>query len=185
MIQVSEPINYLPKEYKSPLHEMICRFLEENKIPFSRVENEPAVTMEDCIAIDKALDVKTAKTLFLCNRQKTNYYLFVTAGNKPFVTKNFSSALGISRVSFASAEMLNEIIGTEIGGATVFGVLRPQACDVQVVFDKEVCDDEWFGCTDGTPTGYMKLRTSDILEKLLPISKHSYKIIDSSRKLED
>ena len=134
--------------------------------------------MEDCIEIDKALDMKTVKTLFLSNRQKTNFYLFVTAGDKPFVTKDFSSALGISRVSFASAEKLDEIIGTKVGATTIFGVLRHEAEDVQVVFDKVVCEDEWYGCSDGTTTGYMKLKTKDILEKLLPYSKHRYTVID-------
>ncbi len=168
----------LPSEYKTPLQEMTYRFLDENSIPFQRVENDEAVTMEDCIEIDRALDMKTVKTLFLCNRQKTNFYLFVTAGDKPFVTKNFSAALGISRVSFASAEMLDEIIGTKVGATTIFGVLRPEAEDVHVIFDKAVCDDEWYGCSDGTTTGYMKLKTSDILETLLPYSKHRFTVID-------
>ena len=178
MIHVSQPMTDLPSEYKTPLQEMTYKFLDENHIPFQRVENDEAVTMEDCIEIDKALDMKTVKTLFLCNRQKTSFYLFVTAGDKPFVTKNFSSALGISRVSFASAEMLDEIIGTKVGATTIFGVLRPEAEDVRVVFDKEVCDDEWYGCSDGTTTGYMKLKTSDILEKLLPYTKHSCTVIN-------
>ena len=178
MIHVSKPTSDLPSEYKTPLQEMTYKFLDENGIPFSRVDNDEAVTMEDCIEIDKALDMKTVKTLFLCNRQKTNFYLFVTAGDKPFVTKNFSSALGISRVSFASAEMLDEIIGTKVGATTIFGVLRSEADDVQVVFDREVCEDEWFGCSDGTTTGYLKLKTEDILKKLLPYSKHDYKVID-------
>ena len=178
MIHVSEPMTDLPKEYKTPLQEMTYKFLDENNIPFSRVENDEAVTMEDCIEIDKALDMKTVKTLFLCNRQKTSFYLFVTAGNKPFVTKDFSSALGISRVSFASAEMLDEIIGTKVGATTIFGVLRKAAEDVHVVFDKEVCNDEWFGCSDGTTTGYMKLKTEDVLKKLLPYSKHRYTVIE-------
>lgn len=178
MIRVSEPMTNLPKEYKTELQEKTYRFLQENNIPFLRVENDEAVTMEDCVEIDKALNMKTVKTLFLCNRQKTNFYLFVTAGDKPFVTKDFSSALGISRVSFASAEMLDEIIGTKVGATTIFGVLRPQAENVHVVFDKCVCEDEWYGCSDGTTTGYMKLKTSDILEILLPYSKHKYTVID-------
>lgn len=178
VIHVSKPMTDLPKEYKTPLQEMTYKFLNENNIPFSRVENDEAVTMEDCIEIDKALGMKTVKTLFLCNRQKTNFYLFVTAGDKPFVTKDFSHALGISRVSFASAEMLDEIIGTKVGATTIFGVLRREAEDVRVVFDKAVCDDEWYGCSDGTTTGYMKLRTDDILNKLLPYSRHTYEVIE-------
>lgn len=177
MIHVSEPMTDLPQKYKTPLQKMTYKFLSENEIEFSRVENDEAVTMEDCIEIDKALEMKTVKTLFLCNRQKTNFYLFVTAGDKPFVTKDFSAALGISRVSFASAEMLDEIIGTKVGATTIFGVLREEAKSVQVVLDRAVVEDEFYGCSDGTTTGYMKLKTKDILEKLLPYSKHDYVVI--------
>lgn len=178
MIHVSKPTSELPSEYKTPLQEMTYKFLSENNIEFSRVDNDEAVTMEDCIEIDKALDMKTVKTLFLCNRQKTSFYLFVTEGDKPFVTKDFSSALGISRVSFASAEMLDEIIGTKVGATTIFGILRKEAEEVQVVFDKAVCESEWFGCSDGTTTCYMKLKTDDILNKLLPISGHTYEVVE-------
>lgn len=178
MIHVSKPTSELPSEYKTPLQEMTYKFLSENNIEFSRVDNDEAVTMEDCIEIDKALDMKTVKTLFLCNRQKTQFYLFVTEGDKPFVTKDFSSALGISRVSFASAEMLDEIIGTKVGATTIFGVLREQAQEVRVVFDKAVCESEWFGCSDGTTSCYMKLKTDDILNKLLPSSGHTYEVIE-------
>lgn len=177
MIHVSEPMTDLPQKYKTPLQKMTYKFLSENEIEFSRVENDEAVTMEDCIEIDKALEMKTVKTLFLCNRQKTNFYLFVTAGDKTFVTKDFSAALGISRVSFASAEMLDEIIGTKVGATTIFGVLREEAKSVQVVLDRAVVEDEFYGCSDGTTTGYMKLKTKDILEKLLPYSKHDYVVI--------
>lgn len=177
MIHVSEPMTDLPQKYKTPLQKMTYKFLSENEIEFSRVENDEAVTMEDCIEIDKALEMKTVKTLFLCNRQKTNFYLFVTAGDKTFVTKDFSAALGISRVSFASAEMLDEIIGTKVGATTIFGVLREEAKNVQVVLDRAVVEDEFYGCSDGTTTGYMKLKTKDILEKLLPYSKHDYVVI--------
>ena len=84
----------------------------------------------------------------------------------------------LSEAVAEAAEKLDEIIGTRVGATTIFGVLRPEAEDVQVVFDKVVCEDEWYGCSDGTTTGYMKLKTKDILEKLLPCSKHRYTVID-------
>ena len=41
-----------------------------------------------------------------------------------------------------------------------------------------MCIRDRYGCSDGTTTGYMKLKTKDILEKLLPYSKHRYTVID-------
>ena len=50
--------------------------------------------------VDAILNVHICKNLFLCNRQKTNFYLLVMPGDKPFKTKELSKQMGISRLSF-------------------------------------------------------------------------------------
>lgn len=177
MIHVSEVLTTAPKQYKNELNQKIYEAFAALGIPFERVENDETLTMEDCVAIDERLKVKTAKTLFLCNRQKTNYYLYPTRADKLFVTKDFSKALGISRVSFASAEDLGRIIGVLPGASTILGVLMESAQDVKLIIDREVAEAEYLCCPDGTRTGYIKLRTSDVLEKLVPFSGHSYTVI--------
>ena len=178
MIQVSEVLTTAPECYKNELNQKIYEAFAMLGISFERVENDETLTMEDCLAIDERLDVHTAKTLFLCNRQKTNYYLFPTRGDKPFVTKDFGKALGISRVSFASAEDLEKYIGVLPGASTILGVLMESAKNVHLVIDREIAEAEFLCCPDGTRTGYIKLRTSDVLEKLIPFSGHSYEVID-------
>lgn len=178
MIHVSQPMTTVPEHFSTPLQELIYRTLTRLSIPFQRVENDPAVTMEDCQAIDDRLQMQTVKTLFLCNRQQTAFYLFVTPGDKPFRTKDFSSALGVSRVSFATPEQLEQMMGTIVGSATVFSLLLPTARDVRVVFDRSLESSEWYGCTDGTTTGYMKLRTRDVIDRLLPYTAHTLEWVE-------
>ena len=156
---------------------MVYATLHRHSIDFERIDCDEAITMEDCVLVDEALHVSTVKTLFLCNRQQTNFYLFITTANKPFVTKDFSAALGISRVSFATPELLKNMLGTVVGAATIFGVLLDLENRVQVVIDKEVEAEEFYGCTDGTTTGYMKLRTRWILKDFLAHARHMPKII--------
>ncbi len=134
--------------------------------------------MEDCVQIDAKLGMKMVKTLFLCNRQQTAFYLFITAGDKPFRAKDFSAALNIARVSFAPAELMEQMLGTKIGAATVFSTLIDTENVVQVVFDKDVLSEKWYGCSDGTTTGYMKVKTEFILHKLLPYAKHTATVIE-------
>ena len=178
MIHVSQPMTTVPEHFSTPLQELVYRTLTRLSIPFQRVENDPAITMEDCQAIDDRLQMQTVKTLFLCNRQQTAFYLFVTPGDKPFRTKDFSSALGISRVSFASPEQLERLMGTVVGSATVFSALLASAREVRVVFDRSLADSEWYGCTDGTTTGYMKLRTRDVIDRLLPYTAHTLEWVE-------
>lgn len=178
MFYVSEVKTKAPENFQSELQQKIYETFAGLDIHFERVDNDPAITMEDCVLINERLDMKTVKTLFLCNRQQTNFYLFVTLDGKPFVTKDFSSALGISRVSFATEELLFSMLGTKIGATTVLSSIVDTENKVRIVFDKEVLENEWYGCTDGTTTSYMKLKTSDVLEKYLPFTKHEITVIE-------
>ncbi len=177
MIKVSNVIYAPPKEFKTPLQKLTYEALEKLNIGFSRVDNDEARTMEDCVAINAALECKVVKTLFLCNRQKTKFYLFITEGDKPFVTKNFSRALEISRVSFAPEELLLEKAGVEPGATTVFAVLLDGGNEIKTVIDEDILKEEYFGCTDGTLTTYMKIKTGEVF-KLLDYSKHKAEIIN-------
>ena len=177
MFYVSEPFTTAPAAFRSALQEKTYAALDALQIPYQRVDTDEAITMEDCVQIDEKLDMKMVKTLFLCNRQQTAFYLFITAGDKPFRSKNFSTALDVARVSFAPSEKMETMLGTKIGAATVFSALLDTARDVQIVFDKDVLAEEWYGCSDGTTTGYMKIKTEDIVHKLLPYAKHSYQSI--------
>jgi len=178
MFYVSEVKTEAPKVFESELQQRIYETFADLDIHFERVDNDPAITMEDCALINERLDMKTVKTLFLCNRQQTNFYLFVTLDGKPFVTKDFSSALGISRVSFATEELLFSMLGTKIGATTVLSSIIDTENKVRIIFDIEVLKNEWYGCTDSTTTSYMKLKTSDVLEKYIPFTKHEITVIE-------
>jgi len=82
-------------------------------------------------------------------------------------------ALGAARVSFAPSEDMETMLGTKIGAATVFSSLVDGENKVQIIFDKEVLSEEWYGCSDGTTTGYMKIRTEDVYRKFLPYTQHT------------
>lgn len=178
MIRVSKIQTTCPEEFKTKLQEQVYQTLNKLQIPFERVDTDEAITMEDCTAINQKLNMKMVKTLFLCNRQQTNFYLFITCGDKPFRSKEFSTSLGISRVSFAPAERMESMLGTKIGAATVFSALFDTGNHIQIVFDQAVLAEEFYGCSDGTTTGYMKLKTEDIFPKFLEFTRHTPVIIE-------
>ena len=178
MFYVSEIQTEAPCHFQTPLQKKVYETLEKLQIPFQRVDTDEAITMEDCIAIDEKLDMNMVKTLFLCNRQQTDFYLFITVGNKPFRSKDFCNALGVARVSFAPAEQMEKILGTKIGAATVFSSLLDTEGKVRIVFDREVIAEKWYGCSDGTTTGYIKLQTEDIYQKFLPFTNHTMSVIE-------
>ena len=114
MFYVSEIMKSAPTEFETELQKLVYTTLQALNIPFERVDTDEAITMDDCVVINQKLDMQMVKTLFLCNRQQTEFYLFITAGDKVFKSKDFSHALGISRVSFAPAELLYSMLGTQV-----------------------------------------------------------------------
>ena len=167
MFKVSDPLTTPPPVFSTALQQLVYETFAGMEIPFWRVDTDPGLTMEDCQNIDAKIGVRIVKTLFLCNRQQTEFYLYVTTDDKPFVTRDFCGALGIPRVSFASAEKLWELTGVEVGATTILSAILPQSAPVHLVMDRTVAEGEWFACTDGTPTCFVKLHTRDLLEKYL------------------
>lgn len=164
---VSEPMSTPPQHFESPLQELVYKTFDAKGIPFTRVDTDPGITMEDCQHIDAKIGVRIVKTVFLCNRQQTEFYLYVTSDDKPFVTRDFCGALGIPRVSFASAEKLWELTGVKVGATTILSAILPSAKDIHLVMDADIAQAEWFACTDGTATCFVKIRTSDLRDKYL------------------
>ena len=177
MFYVSEPMSEAPASFKSSVQQRVYETLAALNISFKRVDTDEAITMEDCTAINGVLHMEMVKTLFLCNRQQTDFYLFVTKGEKSFKSKDFSHALSIARVSFAPVELMEQMLGTPLGAATALSVVADTDKRIKVVFDSEVAAMPDYGCSDGTTTGYMKIATTEVLNKYLPFCHHCAEII--------
>ena len=164
---VSEPLSTPPDSFETPLQRLIYETFASAGIAFTRVDTDPGITMEDCAHISAQIGVQIVKTIFLCNRQQTEFYLYVTSHDRPFVTREFCGALGIPRVSFASAEQLWDLTGVRVGATTILSGVWPACAGVHLVMDASIARADWFACTDGTPTCFVKLRTRDLLDKYL------------------
>ena len=177
MFYVSNPISTPPAEFASPLQKRVYETFVTLGIPFERVDTDPGLTMEECQHIDAKIGVRIVKTVFLCNRQQTEFWLYVTSDDKPFITREFCGALGIPRVSFAPAEHLERLTGVKVGATTILSAILPESKGVHLVMDYSVADNEWFACTDGTATCFVKIKTADLLGKYIPESGHIITLI--------
>ena len=137
-------------------------------IPFMRVDHEAADTIPDCKEVEEYLKIRICKNLFLCNRQKTDFYLLLMDGDKPFHTKDLSRQIGSSRLSFAPPEAMADHLGVAPGSATILGLMHDKDHTVRLVLDRSVLDQDTFGCHPCINTSSIGLSMSDVLEKLLP-----------------
>lgn len=162
----SEILSGSPASFKSPTQALIYTSLEKAGIPFSRIESDPGISMDDCLNIDRAFGIETVKTILLTNRQKNKFWLYVTHARKPFITREFGASLGIPRVSFADEELMKSVLGTPHGAATPLGLLRSEAVDVTFVMDRDVADRQKIVVTDGDASGFIAIANSDLFKLL-------------------
>ena len=162
----------LPKEIRS------YDLLDSLGVEYERIDHEPAMTMEVCEAIDAALGATICKNLFLCNRQETDFYLLMMPGDKPFKTKDLSKQLGVSRLSFATAEDMVAMLGVHPGSVTVLGLMNDPENKVQLVMDKPIYEAENGSCHPCISTSTLVMSREDLLEKLLPAVHHEPIVVD-------
>lgn len=160
-------------------------FLDKLGIKYERTDHEHADTMEACFEIDKVLNTIICKNLFLCNRQKTKFYLLMMPGDKPFKTKILSQALGISRLSFADESFMEEFLDIKPGAVSIMGLMNDTENKVQLIIDKCVIENETLGCHPCVNTSSLKLNTKDVIEKFLPAVNHNPLIVDLPYDLQD
>lgn len=156
-------------------------FLDSLGVKYDRIDHEAAFTMEVCEEIDKVLGGKTCKNLFLCNRQKTAFYLLLMPGDKPFKTKDLSQQIGSSRLSFAGEEDMIEILNLTPGSVTILGLMYDKEKRVKLLIDEEVLHDEYFGCHPCINTSSIKMKTSDVFEKVIPALTTEYQKVSLPR----
>lgn len=152
--------------------------LEKLDIPYMRLDHEVTPSIEACHDVDQKLGIEICKNLFLCNSQKTQFYLLLMPGMKKFKTKDLSSQLQVARLSFANETYMEEFLNITPGSVSILGLMNDRDQRVRLVIDREVAESEYLGCHPCINTSSLKVKTEDILEKFLPFTGHDYTVVD-------
>ena len=156
----------LPKEIR------VYNFLDNLGIEYGRVDHEVAMTMEACVWVDKSLGTTMCKNLMLCNRQCTDFYILLTPGDKKFKTSVLSKQIGSSRLSFADGAYMGEFLDITPGALSILGLMNDKENRVKLLIDKDVLTGEYIGVHPCVNTSSLKLKTSDLIDKIIPAMKH-------------
>lgn len=152
--------------------------LDSLGIAYERIDHEAAETMEACAEIDKLLEPAViCKNLFLCNSQKTKFYLLMIPGDKHFKTKEISHQINSPRLSFAPEEFMEEYLDITPGSVSVLGLMNDHADRVQLLVDEDILKGEYVGCHPCINTSSLRLRTRDIFDVFLKAVHHDYLVV--------
>lgn len=159
--------------------------LDSLGIEYRRVDHEHADTIEACEQVEGLLECKICKNLFLTNRQQTDFYLLIMPGEKPFKTKLLSKQIGSARLSFASPEHMEKYLDITPGSVSILGLMNDKSGAVRLLVDRDLLNEEYFGCHPCINTSSLRLKTADVLEKLLPAMGHEPSFVDLPWVIEE
>ena len=161
-------VDRLPREIRT------YDFLDSLQILYQRTDHYRADNMEACNEIDAVLGVTICKNLFLCNRQKTKFYLLMMPGDKKFKTKELSKQINSARLSFAEPDDMLDYLDIEPGAVSIMGLMNDHNGAVKLLIDEDVLRNEYIGCHPCVCTSSLKIKTDDVIKKFLPATGHEY-----------
>ena len=170
-----ERMNGRPENFaeRLPKEQRVYELLDRLEIDYQRVDHEPAMTMEACIAVDEALGAVMCKNLLLCNRQCTDFYLLLMPGDKPFKTSVLSKQIGSSRLSFADGSYMEQFLDITPGSLSVLGLMNDHDHRVRLLIDSDVLEGEFIGVHPCINTSSLRIAVRDLTEKLIPALEHA------------
>ncbi len=167
-----------PEEARTAREDCCYDLLDRLEVPFRRVDHEHADTIRDCELVEDLLGCRICKNLFLTNRQQTDFYLLIMPGEKPFKTKILSKQIGTARLSFGTPEQMEALLDTAPGSASVLGLMNDRENRVRLLVDRELLDEEYFGCHPCRNTSSLRFRTEALFETVLPAVHHAPTFVD-------
>ena len=159
--------------------------LDRLGIAYDRADHDAADTIEACAAVEDVLEAGICKNLFLTNRQQTAFYLLLMPGHKPFRTKDLSHQIGSARLSFASPEHMLELLDITPGSVSVLGLMNDKDGRVSLLIDRDLLKEEFFGCHPCINSSSLKIRTSDVTDKIIPAMHHEIRYVDLPWEVEE
>ncbi len=145
-------------------YDRVKEYLNSMGIQFKIVEHEPAYTTEEADKYIEGYDGVRTKTMFICNKKKTNYYMIIMDDSKRLDMNKFKEIVSEKQMKMASEESLKEKLGIKPGMVSPFGLLNNDEKDVKIYMDKEIITEEimTFHPNDNTKTLF--ITTKDLFK---------------------
>ena len=146
----------------------VCARLEALGIPYAAAEHEPVHTIEDCAVAERLLGARMPKNLFLTPRNQSAFYLLIVRGEAEFRTTDISKQIGSSRLSFAPADKLMELMRTLPGAISPMGLLFDAEHRIRLLMDRALRDEPALVFHPCVNTASLRLTNAAFFERFLP-----------------
>jgi Ala-tRNA(Pro) deacylase len=152
--------------------DFLLEFLEQKGIPTQTWQHEPVFSVEEARHLRGTIAGGHTKNLFLKD-QKGALYLIVALEEARIDLKGAPAKIGAKgRLSFASAERLEEVWGVKPGSVTPFGAMHDREKQVKVVLDAPMMAHERLNFHPLINTLTTTLAAQDLI-RFLELTEHT------------
>lgn len=138
-------------------------FLDRHGIATSTVEHPALHTVEESQALRGAIAGGHTKNLFVKDKKGT-IFLIIAEETRTIDLKTLHKVIGAQgRLSFASAEQMQNLLGVTPGSVTAFGVVNDADHQVRVVLDAGLLAHDMLNCHPLTNTATTTIARDDLL----------------------
>jgi Ala-tRNA(Pro) deacylase len=116
-------------------------FLDAHGIAQTTLEHEAVYRVDEGHEIKAALPGGHTKNLFLKDG-KDQLWLICALGETSIDLKRLPPVIGAARLSFGSAELMQDVLGVTPGSVTLFALINDKARRVKLVLDKALLQPE-------------------------------------------
>lgn len=150
-------------------------FLDTLGIEHKTVTHPPLFTVEESQALRGAIPGGHTKNLFVKDK-KSQLFLLVAPEEAAIELKSLHRLLGATgRFSFASAELMRELLGVEPGSVTPFGLINDKESRVSVVLDRDMMKNDILNYHPLANTMTTSIASADLV-KFLQATGHDPRI---------
>lgn len=157
------------------MKEEVYKYLDNLNISYQVVNHPKAYSTEDADKYIEGYEGIRTKTMFLYNKNKTNFYLIVMDENKRIDFKKLEEELQEKKLKFSSDEVLFEKLQLEKGVVSIFGLLNNKD-NIVVLFDEDIINDLPLTFHPNENDATIFINSEDVI-KFLNTLNVSYKII--------
>lgn len=153
-------------------------FLKETGVSHKTLKHPAAFTIEECQKVRDRVEAPVFKNLFLTNKQQTKFYLLVMPGEKVFKTKYLSAQINSARLSFATPDHMQRMLGVTPGSVTPLGLINDEDLTVNLLLDRDILNYTEFACHPCINSASVVMKLEDFLEKVIPATGHQFQWVE-------
>ena len=141
----------------------VYEFLQAQGVTYEVTEHKAVYNMDELAEVELLYPEADAKNLFVRDDKKSSYYLITVRGSKRVDLQEFRKVYGTRRLSFASAEDLERLLGLFPGSVTPLGLLNNAEKNVKLFLDSDFGEDDLIGVHPNENTATVWLKAGDLV----------------------